>query len=1153
MPSRPATRKLRLALVGGWLCAALSAAWWMSPPASSAVAGEASRLRAAGRIDEAAALLTAASPGERRDPAVLELLGGLERDRGRLREAEAAFRAALHAEPSRAEATLGLGALIVGRDPAAAVTVLGRLRAASLTTAQRHRWLSLVAESGNATALASAAAAASAVAPRDPVALTRAMEAAEQRHAWSDVVTYGRRLAALERTRRDEVLSRVAHAQEAQGALREALATYESLDAPGTWRRRVRLLSATGRTADAANLWKARADEPLAPEARLARAHAYQQAGWTRDAEADYRGVLAAGAMDATSRARFAWMLNALGRHADAWAVASPLPPAPVSLEVLAFTAAWAGADARAGVLLPRWLERHPRDVTAWRLLVEVSRRRGDDAQRAVALRSLASLEPATSGARLALARHLSAGGNTDAAIAEYQRIVVADATPDVRVLEELSVLLEQRGRFGDALAVLGQLRRADPHDAALLLREARVRRWSGDPAGAADALRGAIALEPAKAGDRQVQADLARVLADAGDWNGAAVATERALAGGAADPELLWTAAQAETRRGRPARAVAHLQQLARARALTPDEQRWLAGQAEEAGLHEVAVAEYGRLLASGGDVGSWQKIAELEARQGRDRASLDAWARVPRARRPVNYWRVVTWTASRVGPEAAMVAYADAHADGAADAALWLEAARLHASADQASDAVTWYERHLTAAGGSTAGLELELAQAYLAVSRPEAALEWLQQARAAGVTGTQVRFLEAQARHLAGQPREASRILAALVDAPEGASAPTIGEWFAWLGRTSQARGRLLDAYLRYGDALQRGARPAGEFRVARGDIAAARGDVRRADENYTEALAAGDEQARSRLDALDAQRQSAITIPGEVFRDTNDFRHASAGGRFALRPGDRGRLTGEWSSGRVSQGATMFTRAAGTLAIDRVFPTERTTVAGQVGVESARGAMQPLWRVDGGYQHPNGAAVQVEGFRESPWRAETWDARMRYNRITDLAVIPGDFHAHGSRITGVVPVGEHQEVVANAAVRTFSDGNRQVQGYLQYQVPLSSDQATWVAIQPYGYVEQWQRTEAAYFSPDRQVTVGATVRAILSRGPWVVDLSGTPQYLDSASRSGLGYAAVASVRRVVGRATVGATGMVFDDRKMKYRVQRVTMDVQVPVGR
>jgi hypothetical protein len=30
-------------------------------------------------------------------------------------------------------------------------------------------------------------------------------------------------------------------------------------------------------------------------------------------------------------------------------------------------------------------------------------------------------------------------------------------------------------------------------------------------------------------------------------------------------------------------------------------------------------------------------------------------------------------------------------------------------------------------------------------------------------------------------------------------------------------------------------------------------------------------------------------------------------------------------------------------------------------------------------------------------------------------------------------------------------------------------------------------------------------------------------------------------------------VGASGMVFDDRKMAYRVQRVTVDVQVPIGR
>jgi hypothetical protein len=81
----------------------------------------------------------------------------------------------------------------------------------------------------------------------------------------------------------------------------------------------------------------------------------------------------------------------------------------------------------------------------------------------------------------------------------------------------------------------------------------------------------------------------------------------------------------------------------------------------------------------------------------------------------------------------------------------------------------------------------------------------------------------------------------------------------------------------------------------------------------------------------------------------------------------------------------------------------------------------------------------------------------------------------------------------------------------------------------------------------------VTLGATVRAIVTRGGWAFDAAATPQYLDSASRQGFGYAVVGSVRREVGKMSLGATGMVFDDRKMGYRVQRVTVDVQVPVGR
>jgi tetratricopeptide (TPR) repeat protein len=631
-------------------------------------------------------------------------------------------------------------------------------------------------------------------------------------------------------------------------------------------------------------------------------------------------------------------------------------------------------------------------------------------------------------------------------------------------------------------------------------------------------------------------------------------VALDAALAHGTDDVDVIRLAASVETSRGEPGRAVRRLQQLAQRRTLTVDERRWLAGEAEQAGEVDLALAQYDTLIASGpGDATLWEKVAALEERRGRDDAALAALEQLPALQRSSTYWRRLTWTATRVGVPQAMLAYDAAYVAGGLDVAQYLEAARLHAGAGHAAESVQWYERLLARPDASAAGLELEIARTHLGAGTPSAALEWIGRARTAGVRGPDVALLEAQALHMSGRAREAARLLDALIDETPAAPAPQLGEWLAWLGRTSQARGRLLAAFEQFGGALARRADAPADLLLARGDIAASRGDVRRAAADYARATAAGDERAAARLDALAGERQTLATVPAEVFWDSNGFRHATGSARIALRPTDRARLAGEWATGRVSQGTTAFDRSAATLVIDRLFPTERTTLAGQVAVETARGATQPLWRAEAGYEHPNGIVVQAEGFRESPWRAETWDARMRYNRITDLSAMAGDFHGTGARLSAVLPVGERHQLQGNAAVRHFSDGNRQIQGYVQYQVPLSSRQRTWVAIQPYAYAERWARPDAAYFSPERQVTLGATVRAIVTRGGWAFDAAATPQYLDSASRQGFGYAVVGSVRREVGKMSLGATGMVFDDRKMGYRVQRVTVDVQVPVGR
>ncbi|WP_239493128.1 tetratricopeptide repeat protein [Luteitalea sp. TBR-22] len=1134
-----------------WLLAALAAAWWMAPRQSPSVVVEAARLQRAGRVEQAAALLRGLSPADLRDPAVLELLGGVEQERGRRREAEAAFVTALRLDPSRTEARLGLATALLGRGASReALPVLAAVEVPD-SLPIRHRWLSLVAQSGDPAALAEAAARTLSRDPRDVVALGRALEAAMQAHQWPRAIELGTRLASVDPAGREAALNAVATAQEASGDLTGAYETWRGLGDRASWRSQARVAAALGRTHDVIVLWEQHPGETPTAEERAARAWAMQQAGRAADADADYRVLLAQGALTPEARIRYAWSLAERGRRDEAARVAAVLPITPASRELITFTSAWAGDDARAATLLPAWLEAHPRDAAAWALLAEVARRRGDDATRTRALAQLAAVEGGSGPALLALARHLSASGQTHAAIAAYERAVHAgEKSPEV--LDHLSVLLEQQGRTRAAIDVLQRLDRAEGPSAERLAREARLWRRAGDPRAAVDAWTRAVAARPSWADDPATQAEIVRAHADAASWDAAAKALPVALRG-PVDPDLLRVAADVETHRGQAGRAVDHLLALSRHRSLTPDERRWLAGQAEAAQRPDVALAEYDRLLAaSPSTAGLWIKIAELETQRGRHGAALDAWRQVPAAARGETYWRQYTWAAARVGGEAAMAAYDEAWSSGHADAAQCLEAARLHAAANQPLDALAWYERHLAAPGSTSAGLELELARAHLGAGHPADAARWASRARADASARTDALYVEAQARHLAGEPREAAAILEELLRDTK-APAPVTGEWLAWLARTAQARGRTLEAYVRFGEALARGAAPASEFWLARGDLAHDRGDLWRARQDYTEASRTGAEEAASRLEGLAPERRPLIGLPTEVFWDTNDFRHASAAGRFSLWPTDRARVTGEWATGRVSQGATEFDRSAGTILIDRLYPTARTTLGGQVGVEQARGRTQPLWRVDGAWHQTGGQAVQVEAFRESPWRAETWDARMRYNRITDLASIPGDFHATGVRVGGVLPITDHQELQGNVAMRDFSDGNRQSQAYLQYQLPLSSRRDTWVALQPYGYVEQWARPDPRYFSPEQQVTAGATLRAIVTRGPWQIDMSATPQYLESESRRGFGYSAVGSLRRDAGPVSVGVSGMVFDDRKMAYRVQRITLDVQVPIGR
>ena len=1155
MRSPLASRTLRVVLVTTWLGAALATAAWFHARRQDAAPAEALRLRDAGRPDEAIAALRRHATSATPSADVLELLGGLEQTRGRLEAAEAAYREARRLAPARAEAALGLADVLLARKATReAVMTLADLDAAHLSVSQRERWMGLLAQAGDVDALQQAVSAVLEHVPGDPTALGHALAVAEQRHDWARAAEAAERLLVVDPRDPAHARRRLARALDASGAAAQALRTYEALDERSTWAERVALLSALGRVGEAVDLWMRHEPSPSNAAALARRAGLHQRIGRSGAAERDYRAALHLGGLDDASRASYAWLLNRAGRHEEAWALLQGRQGTTAPLELRAFTAAWAGADDAAVPLLSRWLRGHPRDVMAWTLLGEVARRRDDTHLRTRALSALAALD---AGAHAELARHLAASGHPDQAIAAYAAVLDAGRPLAVDARDHYLRLLEQQGRFADAVRVVAEAHRTDGPRADLLLREARLRRWMGDAAGAVAAVERAARLDESVALDPRVQAGHARALADLARWDEAAAAVAVALAGEPVTPvddDLHRLAAQVATQRRDPRGAVEHLQALGARRALGIDEQRWLAGQAADAALWGVALDQYERVVATAPRDADhlWRTIADLEDRQGQPAAALAAWRRVSLAGRDAGDWRRLTWAAAKVSRRAALEAYTEAFAAGVAAGDLWLEAARLQAGGGDAAEALRWYQRYVELVPAGAPAVAAEVGRTCLAAGRPADALAWIAQARALDQGDRALMALEAQALHLAGRPQEAAQRFEALVRDPGDASSPTVGEWFVWLGRAAQARNRLLDAQAHFAAALARGATPTSDLWLARGDLAARRLDLARARRAYVEAHRAGDERAASRLEGLAASRQPVVTLPFEAFGDSNDFGHVSASTRAALRPSDRARVTGEWVSGRLTQHDTAFARHAVTVAVDRVFPTEHLALAGQVSLEQARGRTQPLYRADATYAFRSGASVTAQAVRESPWRAEAWDARMRYNRITDLAVMPGDFHATGGTLGVTLPVGRH-EVLGNASVKHSSDGNRQLQGYVQYQVPVSSRAATWIALQPFVYGETWQRQASAYFSPERQVTAGATVRAIVTRGAWTIDAAATPQYLDSASRSGFGYAAVGSVRRNVGRLSLGASGMIFDDMALKYRVRRVTVDVSVPVRR
>jgi tetratricopeptide (TPR) repeat protein len=254
---------------------------------------------------------------------------------------------------------------------------------------------------GDAEALARAAADELKVNPSDPIVIGHALDAAEAREFWTEAAGLAARVAAIDpNTRRHEARLRRAHALERAGQLSAALSVYSEADDPATIKTQTRLAVATGQFETAAHLFDQWPQDGFEPAELRERAYVLRRAGQSAKALSLYGAALATGRLDDHGRADYAWLLNEKARYTEAYAVASPLPIRDGrTLELRSHTAAWAGKHDEAATLLSQWVTHAPGDVAGWLLLAEAQHQRGDRAAQAQALEMAARLDPGTAAA----------------------------------------------------------------------------------------------------------------------------------------------------------------------------------------------------------------------------------------------------------------------------------------------------------------------------------------------------------------------------------------------------------------------------------------------------------------------------------------------------------------------------------------------------------------------------------------------------------------------------------------------------------------------------------------------------------------------------------------------------------------------------------
>jgi tetratricopeptide (TPR) repeat protein len=835
------------------------------------------------------------------------------------------------------------------------------------------------------------------------------------------------------------------------------------------------------------------------------------------EADRIYERLLAQNRLPRDARIAYADSLTERQRFDDAWRVLQAIAPVDDALVGRrARVAFWSGRYALAQPLLDSWLARHPMDAERWRDAAEAARQLRDDRAESAALQAYLGLRPDDQTASVRLAGLLERAGQIDQALDVYRRAAAREPNR-ADLARTIGYLLERRGERAEAIRYYARAwELSEPRDADLALTVARLHR----PQSPGDAL-----IWYARAGDanvgaeerRQLRLELVQSDVEAGRLDQAAARIDEALREGEDHADVRVAAANIESTRRNPAVAARHLRRLAELRALTLNEQRWLAGQLRLGGDAAGALAEYERIVtAAGAAAADFEATGNLRAEAGNVRGALDA--------------------------------YASARRLGAAPSAE-LSLARLLAKIGQFDDAVDAYARYLRA--GDPAGKRVELARAHLAAGRFQQAERWAREAAQSDERGPEAELILAQALYLSDRRRESDAVVAGLPAAlPQSASV------FEQAGQLSAARDQHLRGIRWFGEALALGPANAGELYYWQGLSALKRGDYARALDSFERARRSGALPELENLARLEARRASApaVWLPVRVSGDSNGLSTRQTGVGFTAWPGRLFPLSLEAVSGALRQDAESFDRARVLASLGRALVHPRLGLTAYGGTERYdRAAGQ--WVGGGGatYYFEDRSAIRLDVRRDSIWTERDRRDPRQFTRAVDLAAVGPDFMVRGIEVSLDKALGTGREARVQVGRNQFQDGN--VQGFLygHYQFIVNDRPGLWTALRPNVYWEGFDRLTPGYFSPDSFYSAGGMWHGIFSSPRWRIEGELNPRLTWLDGRTSYGVHGVIDVSRAFGPLTGGIGAFTFYDRRSDYWAWRVAAQLGVRLGR